>query len=47
MRGLNLIESPGAIWLAESINPMMALRIIKKNEWWKEFSDWRIQRMAI
>jgi hypothetical protein len=41
------LKLPGASWRVESINPMMALRIIKKNEWWSEFSEWRIQRMAM
>ncbi|GEM_PF-3229713 len=41
------LKLPGASWRVESINPMMALRIIKKNEWWREFSEWRVQRMAI
>jgi hypothetical protein len=37
------LKIPGACWRLESINPMMALRIIKKNEWWNAFSAWRVQ----
>ena len=38
------LKIPGACWRLESINPMMALRIIKKNEWWTEFSEWRVAK---
>jgi hypothetical protein len=35
------LKLPGACWRVENINPMMALRVIKRNDWWGEFSDWR------
>jgi hypothetical protein len=40
------LKIPGACWRLESINPMMALRIIKKNGWWTEFSEWRVEKAA-
>jgi hypothetical protein len=38
------LKLPGACWKPESINPMMAIRVIKKNGWWDDFWDWQIQQ---
>lgn len=38
------LKLPGACWKPESINPMMAIRVIKKNGWWDDFWDWRIEQ---
>lgn len=31
------LKIPGACWRAESINPMLALRLLKANGWWKQY----------
>ncbi len=31
------LKIPGAGWKEESINPMLALRILRTNEWWEDF----------
>jgi hypothetical protein len=31
------LKIAGACWLKENINPMLALRILKANDWWDEF----------
>lgn len=31
------LKIPGAGWKEESINPMLALRILRANEWWEDF----------
>lgn len=36
------LKLPGACWKVESINPMLAIRVIKKNGWWDKFWDWRV-----
>lgn len=36
------LKLPGACWKVESINPMLAIRVIKKNGWWDDFWDWRV-----
>ena len=38
------LKLPGACWRVENINPMMAIRVIKKNGWWSEFWQWREQQ---
>ncbi len=38
------LKLPGACWNVDSINPMLAIRVIKKNGWWDDFWSWRIQR---
>jgi len=38
------LKLPGACWKEESINPMLAIRVIKKNGWWDEFWNWRTER---
>lgn len=35
------LKLPGACWRVENINPMMAVRVIKKNDWWEDFWQWR------
>jgi hypothetical protein len=36
------LKLPGACWRPENVNPMLALRIIKANEWWEEFLNWEL-----
>jgi hypothetical protein len=36
------LKLPGACWHPESINPMVALRILRANEWWDDF--WKGKR---
>jgi hypothetical protein len=31
------LKLPGACWKPETINPMLALRVLRANDWWKEF----------
>lgn len=31
------LKIPGATWHPETINPMLALRIIRANDWWEDF----------
>ena len=31
------LKIPGACWLPDSINPMLAFRVIRANDWWHEF----------
>jgi len=38
------LKLPGACWREDSINPMMAIRVIKKNGWWDDFWDWRCEK---
>ncbi len=41
------LKISGATWHPDSINPMLALRIIRANDWWSEFwSGARQQRGA-
>jgi hypothetical protein len=35
------LKTPGATWHPDTINPMLALRIIRANDWWEDF--WRQQ----
>jgi len=35
------LKLPGACWKVENINPMLAIRVIKKNGWWDDFWSWR------
>ena len=39
------LKIPGASWLPESINPMLALRILRANNWWKEFWEKRTEEL--
>jgi hypothetical protein len=38
------LKIAGACWSKESINPMLALRIVKANGWWNDF--WESQEVA-
>ena len=38
------LKLPGACWNVESINPMLAIRVIKKNGWWDDFWNWRVKK---
>jgi len=40
------LKIPGASWLADSINPMFSLRILRANGWWDEFWNNRVEEAA-
>lgn len=41
------LKLAGACWRVENLNPMLAMRVLKKNEWWSDFWQWREnQRLA-
>jgi hypothetical protein len=40
------LKIAGACWLKENINPMLALRILKANDWWDEFWMGRVEALA-
>lgn len=41
------LKLPGACWHPDSINPMLALRILRANEWWDDFwQDHTQQQLA-
>ena len=31
------LKIPGATWHPDTINPMLALRVIRANDWWDDF----------
>ncbi len=31
------LKIPGATWHPDIVNPMLALRVIRANEWWSDF----------
>ena len=31
------LKLPGATWKPETINPMLALRVIRANDWWEDY----------
>jgi hypothetical protein len=37
------LKIPGAGWKEKSINPMLALRILRANEWWSDFWNQRTE----
>lgn len=37
------LKIPGASWKPESINPMLALRILRADDWWEEFWNQRTE----
>lgn len=37
------LKLPGACWRPETINPMLALRIVRANDWWTDFWDHQAQ----
>ncbi len=40
------LKIPGATWHPDTINPMLALRIIRANDWWSEFWNGYRQQVA-
>jgi hypothetical protein len=40
------LKLPGASWLPTTINPMLALRVLRANNWWDDYWDSRRQRTA-
>ena len=40
------LKIPGACWKPETLNPMLALRVVRENGWWADFWDSRPKRMA-
>ena len=40
------LKIPGATWHADSINPMLTLRIVRANDWWEDFWEQREKRLA-
>ncbi len=38
------LKIPGATWHPDTINPMLALRIIKANDWWSDFWSYLIEK---
>ncbi len=41
------LKIPGATWHPDTINPMLALRIIRANNWWSEFWSGYRQQQAV
>ncbi|MCP4629555.1 MAG: hypothetical protein GY850_39535 [bacterium] len=41
------LKLPGATWHPDSINPMLALRLVKANEWWDDFWEQRTAHRAV
>ena len=37
------LKIPGACWRPESINPMLALRVVRANGWWDDF--WKADKI--
>jgi hypothetical protein len=41
------LKIAGACWNPDNVNPMLALRVVRANDWWDEFWRWRLaQRQA-
>ena len=38
------LKLPGACWHPDSVNPMLALRILRADDWWEDFWEDRTQR---
>jgi hypothetical protein len=38
------LKLAGACWNPGNVNPMLALRVIRANNWWDEFWQWRLDR---
>jgi len=38
------LKLPGACWHPESINPMLALRVLRANDWWEDFWEERVEK---
>jgi hypothetical protein len=41
------LKLPGACWHPDSVNPMLALRILRADDWWDEFWEDRTQRKMV
>nr|WP_245602846.1 UPF0236 family protein [Gloeothece verrucosa] len=41
------LKLPGATWHPDSINPMLALRIIRANDWWNDFWNYLAQNPMV
>jgi len=39
------LKIPGASWNADSIDPMLALRILRANDWWEDFWNQRSEQL--
>jgi hypothetical protein len=39
------LKIPGASWKADSIDPMLALRILRANDWWDDFWNQRTEEL--
>jgi hypothetical protein len=39
------LKLPGACWHPDSINPMLALRVLRANGWWEDFWDDRVEKL--
>ena len=39
------LKLPGASWSADSINPILSLRILRANSWWEDFWEQRTQEV--
>jgi hypothetical protein len=40
------LKLPGAFWHPDTINPMLALRVMRANGWWRDFWQQRAARVA-
>jgi hypothetical protein len=38
------LKIAGACWNPDNVNPMLALRVVRANNWWDEFWQWRLDR---
>jgi hypothetical protein len=41
------LKIPGACWRPDTVNPMLALRVVRANGFWDDFWRWRHERDAI
>ena len=41
------LKLSGACWRSENVNPMLALRLIKANDWWDEFWDYDFKKLDV
>ena len=40
------LKIAGACWHPDTVNPMLALRVVRANNWWNDFWDWRREQDA-
>lgn len=38
------LKIAGACWNPDNVNPMLALRVVRANEWWEAFWQWRLDQ---